>query len=590
VGAVTVSAIVALTLSPMMSSRMLKHIGPEDRGVQAWLVHFIDRRFNGLRNWYARRLNGSLNIVPVTVLFAIVILGSIYFLYQGSKKELAPEEDQGFLIAYNTPAPNATLTQKLLYSKQLYGIVSKYPELFHMFQIDSPAVSIGGLVLKPWSQRTSVKQRAQYIRQLVLQGDLFKLAGIKSVAVAPPPLPTSFGYPLEFVIGTTEPFGPLNEVATKFTQEALKSGKFFFLDDDLKIDQPQVSVEIDRDKVAQLGLHMSDVGNALSAMLGGNYVNYFSLAGRSYKVIPQVSQQFRFNTQQLDNYYIKSADGTTLPLSTVAHLVQSTVPESLNHFQQLNAATLKGVPAPGVSLGEANAYLQDLAARTLPQGYSIDYSGPLREFVQESGGFITTFGFALIIIFLALAAQFESFRDPLIILVSVPMSIAGALMFIDALNIGDFIAFNTGMPIFGASINIYTEVGLVTLMGLVSKHGILIVQFANDLQRAGRTKRQAIEEAAAIRLRPILMTTFAMVLGVFPLLGASGAGAVSRFNMGLVIASGLAIGTLFTLFVVPAAYLILAGDHHRHAGDEADLPALPNPAATDRAPQHVPAE
>jgi multidrug efflux pump len=581
VGAVTISAVVALTLSPMMASRMLRRIGPEDRGVQAWLVHFIDRRFNGLRNWYSRRLHGSLSIIPLTVVFVAVIFGAIYFLYQGSKKELAPEEDQGFLIAYNTPAPNATLAQKQLYSKQLYGIASKYPELSHMFQIDSPAVDIGGLVLKPWSERTRVTQRAQYIRNLVLQPDLFKLAGIKSVAVAPPPLPTSFGYPLEFVIGTTEPFSLLNEVATKFTQEALQSGKFFFLDDDLKIDQPQTTVEIDRDKVAQLGLRMSDVGNALSALLGGNYVNYFSLAGRSYKVIPQVSQQFRFNSQQLDNYYIKAADGTTLPLSTVAHLVQSTVPESLNHFQQLNAATLKGVPAPGVSQGEAVAYLQDLAAKTLPQGYSVDYSGPLREFVQESGGFLVTGGFALIIIFLALSAQFESFRDPLIILVSVPMSIFGALMFVNALNIADFIAFQTGAPLYGTSINIYTEVGLVTLMGLVSKHGILIVQFANDLQRQGRTKRQAVEEAAAIRLRPILMTTFAMVLGVVPLITAAGAGAVSRFNMGVVIAAGLSVGTLFTLFVVPAAYVILAADHHKRLTEEEALPAPSEPVPAE---------
>ena len=588
VGAVTVSAVVALTLSPMMSSRMLKHIGPEDRGIQAWLVHFIDRRFNGLRNWYARRLHGSLNILPLTVIMVLVVFVSIYYLFQGSKQELAPEEDQGFLIAYNTPAPNATLTQKQLYSKQLYGMVSKYPELFHLFQIDSPSANIGGLVLKPWSERTHT---AQFLRNLVLQPTLNNIAGIKSVAVAPPPLPTSFGYPLEFVIGTTEPFAQLNQVANDFTQEALKSGMFFFLDSDLKIDQPQATVEIDRDKVAQLGLKMSDVGTALSAMLGGGYVNYFSLAGRSYKVIPQAEQQFRYNPNQLDNYYIRSADGSSIPLSTVAHITLTTVPESLNHFQQLNAATLKGVPAPGVSQGEAVAYLQDLAARTLPQGYSVDYSGPLREFIQESGGFLVTAGFALIIIFLALSAQFESFRDPLIILFSVPMSIFGALLFVNALNIGDFIGFQTGAPIYGASINIYTKVGLVTLMGLVSKHGILIVQFANDLQRQGRTKRQAVEEAAAIRLRPILMTTFAMVLGVFPLIAASGAGAVSRFNMGIVIAAGLAVGTLFTLFVVPAAYVIFATDHHKQPQEAPEAAAEGAGAhGAAPAPEQIPAE
>jgi multidrug efflux pump len=337
---------------------------------------------------------------------------------------------------------------------------------------------------------------------------------------------------------------------------------FIFLDNDLKIDQPQSTVEIDRDKTAQLGLKMSDVGSAMASMLGGGYVNYFSLDGRSYKVIPQVQQRSRLNTDQLLNYYIRTADGTPIPLSTVAKITTKTIPESLNHFQQLNAATISGVAFPGVTQGQALAYLQDLAARTLPQGYSIDYGGPSRQYVQESSGFLTTFGFALIIIFLSLAALFESFRDPLIILVSVPMSIAGALAFI-SLGVG------------GATLNIYTEVGLVTLMGLISKHGILIVEFANAQQQEGKTKREAIEAAAGIRLRPILMTTAAMALGVLPLIMATGAGAVSRFNMGLVIATGIAIGTLFTLFVVPAVYMLLGADHHkkREAGEEELTPA-----------------
>jgi multidrug efflux pump len=293
---------------------------------------------------------------------------------------------------------------------------------------------------------------------------------------------------------------------------------------------------------------MSDVGTALGSMLGGGYVNYFSMSGRSYKVIPQVGQRFRLNAVQLLDYYIRTADGTLVPLSTIATVSTKTVPESLNHFQQLNSATIQGVTMPGVAQGDALAFLQDLSKRTLPQGYSIDYGGLSRQYVQESSGFVTMFGFALIIIFLSLAALFESFRDPVIILVSVPMSIAGALIFV-SVGIG------------GASLNIYTEVGLVTLMGLISKHGILIVQFANHLQAEGRTKREAIELAAGIRLRPILMTTAAMVLGVVPLITATGAGAVSRFQMGLVIASGLSIGTLFTLFVVPAVYMLLAADH-----------------------------
>jgi multidrug efflux pump len=295
---------------------------------------------------------------------------------------------------------------------------------------------------------------------------------------------------------------------------------------------------------------MSDVGGALASLLGGGYVNYFSMSGRSYKVIPQVQQRYRLNAQQLLDYYIRTGDGTPVPLSTIASISTTTVPESLNHFQQLNSATIQGVTMPGVAQGDALDFLKSLSTKTLPQGYSIDYGGLSRQYVQETSGFVTTFGFALIIVFLALAALFESFRDPVIILVSVPMSIAGALAFV-SLGVG------------GASLNIYTEVGLVTLMGLISKHGILIVQFANQLQSEGRSKREAIEAAAGIRLRPILMTTAAMVLGVIPLVTATGAGAVSRFDMGLVIATGLSIGTLFTLFVVPAVYLVIAADHSR---------------------------
>ncbi len=563
VGAVVVSSIVALTLSPMMSSRMLKHVGADDRGIQAWFIRFIDRRFDGLRRWYGKRLHGSLNIIPLTVVFAIGMVASIYFFYLGSKSELAPEEDQGFLIAINTPAPNATLQQKLLYSHQAYESFAKYPELGHVFQIDAPGNSLAGVVLKPWDQRS----RRSTVLKNFIQGDMNQIAGMKSFVIPPPPLPGAFGAPLQVVIGTTEPFSLLNEAADKFLNKARASGLFVFLDTDLKFDQPQSTLVIDRDKTAQLGLRMSDVGQALGSMLGGNYVNYFSLAGRSYKVIPQVEQKYRLTTQQLESYYIKTADGTPISLSTIAHITTETVPESLNHFQQLNSATILGTPAPGVTLGDAIDYLKNLAQTDLPRGYSLDYAGPSRQFVQESGGFVTTFGFALIIIFLVLAAQFESLRDPLIILLSVPMSIAGAMAFINLLYIGDFIG------LYSTSINIYTEVGLVTLMGLISKHGILMVQFANDEQRAGKSKREAIEAAATIRLRPILMTTFAMVLGVVPLLVASGAGAASRFNMGVVIASGIAIGTMFTLFVVPAAYMIIARNHAKSRPANAVIPA-----------------
>ena len=552
VGAVTVSAIVALTLSPMMCSRLLKpHSAAGGVAWQELLVEFIDRRLERVRLGYQRRLHGSLDSLPVTVVFALIVLCSIYFLYAGARSELAPQEDQGVLIALSTTAPDATLRQRLLYSAQVYKIFASYPETAHVFQLDTPAMSIAGLVLKPWDERTRTSNDLQPIVQRELNG----VAGARIAIFQPPPLPGSNGLPMQFVIGTTQPFGQLNQVAHKFLQEAVKSGMFAYLDTDLKIDQPQYTVTMDREKTAELGLKMSDVGGALAWMLGGGYVNYFSLYGRSYKVIPQVRQGDRLNVDQLLNYYIRTSGGTSIPLSTIATITTQTVPESLNHFQQLNSATIQGVPAPKVALGDALNYLKSLAASTLPQGYSIDYGGLSRQYVQESSGFVITFGFALIIIFLSLAALFESFRDPLIILVSVPMSIAGALIFI-SLGIG------------GASLNIYTKVGLVTLMGLISKHGILIVEFANEQQLQGRSKREAIEFAAGTRLRPILMTTAAMVLGVVPLLIATGAGAVSRFNLGLVIASGISIGTLFTLFVVPAFYMLLAADHS-HAREAA---------------------
>jgi multidrug efflux pump len=545
VGAVTISGIVALTLSPMLCSRLLKAPDPEHGGWEERLTYYIDHAFARLRGAYERRLHGSLNYLPVTVVFALIVLSSIYFLFASAKTELAPQEDQGVIITQSIAAPNATLMQRQLYSSEVHKIFAQHPETEHVFQIDTPAQSIAGMVLTLWDAR----KKTSNVLQPVVQQELSKVAGVRVVAFQPPSLPGSIGLPVQFVIGTTEPFERLNEIAQKFLQAARQSGMFIFLDCDLKIDNPQSNVIIDRDKTAQLGLKMSDVGGALAAMLGGGYVNYFSISGRSYKVIPQVQQRFRLNPQQLLDYYIRTADGSLVPLSTIATVSTKTIPESLNHFQQLNSAMIQGVAMPGIAQGEALTFLQNLAARTLPQGYSVDYGGLSRQYIQESSGFVATFGFALIIIFLSLAALFESFRDPVIILVSVPMSIAGALIFV-SLGFG------------GLSLNIYTEVGLVTLMGLISKHGILIVQFANHLQAEGRSKREAVELAAGIRLRPILMTTAAMVLGVIPLVTASGAGAVSRFQMGAVIASGLSIGTLFTLFVVPAVYLLLAADHH----------------------------
>jgi multidrug efflux pump len=543
-GAVTISAVVALTLSPMMCSKMLKPHDDSRHGWEEKTIEFIDRSFDRLSHAYSRMLHGSLNYLPVTVMFALIILVSSYFLYQSAKSELAPQEDQGIVLAFSTSAPNATLEQRLMYAEQVLNIFQKHAETDHVFQLDMPGQSIAGMVLKPWDKR----ELNSNALQPMIQQEMNDIAGSRVAAIQLPSLPGSSGMPIQFVINSTESPTKMLAVSEQFMQEAQKSGMFMFLNSDLKVDQPQSRVIIDRNKTALLGLTMQDVGASLSALLGGNYVNYFSVSGRSYRVIPQVQQQARLNADQLLNYQFRTANGTSLALSSIASIATETVPQSLNHFQQLNSATISGVPLPDVALGDALHSLKELADKTLPVGYSVDYGGQARQVMQESNSFMFTFLFALIIIFLALAAQFESFRDPFIILVSVPMSITGALIFV-ALGIGN------------ATLNIYTEVGFVTLMGLISKHGILIVEFANQSQLAGKSKREAIEIAASTRLRPVLMTTAAMVLGVLPLIVATGAGAAARFNMGLVIASGLAIGTLFTLFVVPAVYLLLGQNH-----------------------------
>lgn len=538
-GAVAISAVIALTLSPMMCSKFLKstHKGR--------LSSFVDQQFQKLEISYWKTLHHSLDFLPVYGVFAVIVLSSIYFLYAQSKSELAPQEDQGVIITLLTASPNATLGQTELYSTQVYDIFASLSEKDHVFQLEGIGglnTSIGGVVLKPWSERKLTTNTLQP----QLQNALNRVAGAKVVAFQRPSLPGGGrGLPMEFVLLTTEPFKLLQEISQTIIDKAVASGQFAFLDSDLKIDKVQTTVEVDRDKAALLGLNMQDLGSLLASALGGNYVNFFNFSGRSYKVIPQMNRSERLNYGQLLNYYATASDGTPISLSTVAHLKTKVVPETINHFQQLNSATISGVPAPGVTLGEAVETMNSLAKEHLPQGYSVDYAGQARQYEKEGKSLLITFLFAIIIIFLSLAALFESFRDPLIVLISVPLSICGAMIFIN-LGVG------------GASLNIYTEVGLVTLIGLISKHGILIVQFANDLQQEGKTKREAIEMAATIRLRPILMTTAAMVLGVVPLINATGAGAASRYNIGLVIASGISIGTFFTLFMVPAMYLMLA--------------------------------
>ncbi|MGH8146241.1 MAG: efflux RND transporter permease subunit [Rhodanobacteraceae bacterium] len=563
-GAVMISAIIALTLSPMLCSKALRESDHEKPFVKR-----IDKVANYVRDRYRRILHSSLDTWVVAIVFgALILIGNVY-LFKTAKSELAPQEDQGIVLVQTQGPPNATITQMGLYSKQIFDVAKSVPEYTHIFQMTGlGAVNSGfaGIMLKPWGDRS---RSANEIQQAV-QKKLTNIAGARTAVFQFPSLPGAFGLPVQFVIKTTEPFQNLNEVSQKVLAKAQGSGMFFFVDSDLKIDQPQATVSLDRNKVAALGLTQRDVGAALSAALGGNYVNYFSISGRAYRVISQVAQVNRLNPDQLDHYYIKTPGGKMIPASTVAHITYQTVPESINHFQQLNSATISGVIAPGVSLGQALTFMRTTLDQVAPSGYTADYAGESRQFETESGGFLFTLMFAIIIVFLALSAQFESFRDPLVILVAVPMATFGALLFI-----------NIGL----STLNIYTEVGLVTLVGLISKHGILIVEFANEAQLLhGMSKREAIEEAATVRLRPILMTTLAMVLGVVPLVAAAGAGAAGRHDMGLVIFTGLSIGTLFTLFVVPAVYLVIGEDHQakraRIAERDEAAGALPPPDPT----------
>jgi len=560
-GAVTVSAVIALTLSPMMTSRLLKSGQEEGR-----FARKLDQAFDWLRTRYHHVLDVALSAWPALVAFGLILFVLAGLCGMTAKSELAPTEDQGLVFMQIKGAPTAAPQQMDMLADQAFNIAKKEPEYAQMFQLTGFPVSnqgLGGVLLKPWDQRT--RSQAQLIMDL--QQKWNNIAGGQIAAFPLPSLPGSQGLPVQFVITTTEPIENLDEVAQAVLQEAQKEQLFYYSDLDLRLDKPQAKLVVDRDKIAALGMTEADVGAALSAALGGNYVNYFSTAGRSYRVIPQVLQVDRLNPEQVLDYYIRTPAGAMIQVRTIAHIVTSVQPESISHFQQLNSATISGVS--GLSQGDLLPKLRSILNKVAPSGYTADYSGESRQFIQESGGFIGLLLFSILIVYLALAFQFESYRDPVVILFSVPPALFGALAFI-----------TTGF----ASLNVYTQVGLVTLLGLITKHGILMVQFANELQRAGRSKREAIEEAASVRLRPILMTTAAMVLGVVPLVTASGAGAAGRHDMGLVIFTGLSIGTLVTLFVVPAMYLFIGSTHKHEVADEAGPESGPQePAPTGQA-------
>jgi multidrug efflux pump len=539
-GAVLISGVVALTLSPMLSSRVLKSHGKEGRFEQ-----FVERFFNGLASGYRRVLHASLATPAITLIFGAVVLASIYLLFVTSKSELAPTEDQSILFFQAVAPQTATAEYNSLYARQVLDIFEAVPEYKESFVLvgfgGDPTVTFGGFKMDQPSKR----QRSQMDVQPGLQGALQQVAGFQIAVFPRPSLPgAGRGLPMQFVLVSDSDYKTLDGLANQLIGKAMGSGNFMFLRKGIEYKRPRLRMLIDRDRAGALGVSMQDIGQGLATLVGDGYVNRFSLEGRSYKVIPQVEQDFRATQARLADYQVRSASGEMVPLSNLVRFEQLVEPSKRTQFQQLNAITVEGIMTPGVSLGDALAYLQTTAKEIMPSNVRWDYAGQARQFTQQGSALVTTFFMSLLIIYLVLAAQFESWRDPLIILVSVPMSIAGALVF---LSLGF------------ASINIYTQVGLITLIGLIAKNGILIVEFANQLRaKHDLGVREAVEQAATVRLRPILMTTVAMIVAMVPLLLANGPGAVSRFDIGLVITTGLGIGTLFTLFVVPAVYLVLA--------------------------------
>ncbi len=550
-GAVIVSGVVAITLSPMMGSRLLRS-GDNERG----FAGHINRQFERVRQKYMGMLEGTLRNRPVVLtLWVIVVLLMVPF-YMFTQRELAPREDQSIVFGIVQAAPNATLDQTTMFARGIYDVYHSIPEAQNIFQITTPGGGFAGMVTKPWTER----KRSTAQLQMQVSGGFSKIPGVRAIALIPPALPGGGSFPVDVVISSTAEPEQLLAVANVLVARAYKSGKFMFVDTDLKYDQPQTEVVFDRDKVRSLGVDMSRVGQDLSRMIGGNFVNRFSIQGRSYKVIPQLKRAERLTAEQLETVYVTGPGGKLVPLSTFASLKTSTQPRELKRFQQLNAVRIQAVIPPGVPLDQALATIEADARNLLPPGYNVDYAGESRQLRTEGGKFMGIFMLSAILIFLVLAAQFESFRDPFVILAgSAPLAVSGALAF-------TFLGFTT--------LNIYSQVGLITLVGLVAKNGILIVEFANHLQERGRDKARAVIEAAGTRLRPILMTTAATVFGHLPLIFAHGPGAGARNSIGITLVSGMVIGTVFTLFVVPAVYTVVAKTHRRAEEPDVAEPLL----------------
>jgi multidrug efflux pump len=555
-GAVFISGVVALTLSPMMSSQLLnEHHNP------GLVARAIDAGFAAIKRGYERVLDGTLRARPAVYVVWIALTVMIVPLYNMSPSELAPTEDQGVVFGALDVPPNATLEQLRPYTEKVNEIFQSTPEFDHSFQLTGPTFGFGGMLVKPWDER----KRTIFQIQPEVFGKLSRLPGIRAPAFLPPPLPSAGTFPVEFVIASTAPHEELIRFAQQLVMEAMKSGQFAFPPiTDVRIDQAKGDIVIDRDKVAAMGLSMQQVGADLSSMLGGNFVNRFNIDGRSYKVIAQIERAGRLTPEQLANVHITGPNGQVMPLSAVATFKSGVEPRTLNRFQQLNAVKISGLTPRGLEGGLR--VLEDAAARILPAGYRVDYTGESRQLRQEGGKFLPAMGLALALIFLVLAAQFNSFRDPFVILAgSVPLAMFGALIFtfLKYSGPGQF-KLTEGWT---TTLNIYSQVGLVTLVGLVAKNGILIVEFANAQQLLGLSKLEAVRLAATTRLRPILMTTVATVVGHFPLTLVTGAGAVARNSIGIVLVGGMTIGTLFTLFIVPSLYVLIARDHRKEGAE-----------------------
>jgi multidrug efflux pump len=562
-GAVTISGIVALTLSPLMSSRLLTP-GIEERG----LPGFIARNFRRLRDFYGRCLDKTLAARPAVYTTWVVISLLTIPMFTMSAKELAPTEDQGVIFSILDASANSTLDQNSFFSNAVNRVYTSIPETDFTFQVTYPNAGFSGLVTKPWEKRN----RTVFELTPEVQSKLSAIPGIQAFAVTPPALPGGGDFPVEFVLASTADTQQILEFAKQLQMKAMKSGMFLFPPlIDVKIDQPQSEFVIDKDKVAALGLNLGQIGGDLGGMVGGNYVNRFDISGRSYKVIPQIERSGRLNPDQLQDVYVTGPNGKLIQLSTIAAQRETVVPRSLNRFQQLNAVKLSGVPMR--PLDEALGFLEKEAKKILPQGYVMDYTGESRQLRTEGNRFLPAFALAIILIFLVLAAQFNSFRDPFVILAgSVPLAMFGSLLF-TFLKMPDP---NVPFPTNGwtTTLNIYSQVGLVTLVGLVSKNGILIVEFANKLQLQGLPKLDAVRQAAMIRLRPVLMTTAATIAGHFPLTLVSGAGAAARNSIGLVLVGGMFVGTMFTLFIIPSIYMLIARDHVKDRELEAAVAAV----------------